>query len=253
MRPPALTHTQVDWLRRQAHRGATARELAENMSHVSYFTVRNAIIGHSAYRNIGRVQPLDGLPGIVAEETSCVNCGQTITTVSRQICPRCYLYRWRNGTDRPATGSAKIPSRRVNVPDGVFRDLFRRYRAGEVVADLAADVGISVATLYRHWRRLNLHQRRGRARLTSGIVRHMREMVASGSVSISEAARYYDVPVSTAHSAITGRTWPRAGGPVVGTAGMAARQQQACQQCQILCDPHPGGLCHWCRVEQRNV
>jgi len=45
----------------------------------------------------------------------------------------------------------------LNLTTRDMRELYRRRQAGERVVDLAAEVGCTIANLYRRWRRLKLY------------------------------------------------------------------------------------------------
>lgn len=82
----------------------------------------------------------------------CSNCGKAAATLKKGRCAACYDYHWRKGKERPPWygNSARVTS------DDDIRAYHARYMAGEAVATLAEEAGVTPVTVYDYFRRLGL-------------------------------------------------------------------------------------------------
>lgn len=246
-----MTSQQVCEARRRAwsSEDVSVKQIAGEMN-LPYDVVYSAVIGKT-WRLITEPAPLP--VGLLAErhaerrrnpEGSCLNCGRHFESgVRGGRCGACRAYLNRHGKERPK----ELERSQWQLTDRQLAVLYRRYMAGESLDTLAERLPFSEETLRRRFIEQGLALRSRteiRQRLNAPLVRRAREIIHVERVPVVDLARAWGVNYATLYSAVTGATWPEAGGPLPG--GDEPDEQKPCVRCEML-TAHPSGLCQYCR------
>jgi hypothetical protein len=176
---------------------------------------------------------------------NCRICGERYShrTGGAGRCGRCASYYYRNGAERPTD---PLLLKQIKLTRRYLVSLYRRYRDGESVADLAAEAGCSGNAIYNRWNELGLPRRASyRARLDPAKVRQARELYVYDEWRLSDLARRFDVSVPTMRDALIGKTWRTAGGPLPDE---ETGDDYKCATCGLLCR-NPDRVCRYCQEE----
>jgi hypothetical protein len=245
--PSILDRRQVAEIRRRAGREPMT-EIAAELD-VPYGVAWNAAVGKTW-------SDLDDPPPVASTRApavhQCDNCGDDYThrCGAAGRCARCYSYRQRHGHERPRD---ELLLKQVKLSRRQIRTLYRRYRVGARIVDLAQECGCGTETIYRRFEELNL-PRRGtyRARLTPAKVRQARELHVNEGWRLTDLARRFAVSVPGMRDALTGKTWRAAGGPIPAANGSGSNGGNSdngrCAICGLLC---AGDHCRYCHQEGR--
>lgn len=241
---------QVKEARRRCWNGESAWAVAKDMK-TTYGPVYMAVRG-TTWSSIAEPPPVPA--GVMKKNVKkragaprkCRNCHKQYRrqgTTDR--CAACYSYLKRHGVDKPSDWKNGVHLR-IPIGDKQMAGLYQRYQRGESVQSLCAGIeGLRPETLRRRFReagyRLRNHAGTSQ-KMTAALAVQARQLVYVDKMKISEVAKLLNLNYMTVYSAVKGRTWAAAGGPLPEVYGHG----QPCRKCGIL-TTRPSGICAFCR------
>lgn len=236
---------QVKEARRAVAAGETVQAVADRLQ-LNYNPVYMAVRGQT-WASIANPPPLR--KGVLFERRKrptrvCQNCGRKYKaggTVTR--CGACYTHWRRHKKERDQKHLHKGHHARLSSDE--LATLYKKYLKGVSTSALAEELPFSAETLRRRFSEAG-YELRGHAgtkqKLTPSLVRWARKRVHQEGVPIYEVVDELDANYQTVYSAVMGRTWRSAGGPLPEPEG----EKQPCSVCGLL-TTHASGKCRYCR------
>ena len=245
-----LNAQQVKEARRLAWRGWDITEVAEELDE-NYGPVWHAVRGKT-WASITEPAPVP--PGEKPVRVRvCANpmCGKRYTgPPNKGLCTACYIYEYRYGEmrdpDRLRTGG------KVLIPKEQLVALYRRYRKGASVAEVAREIDVCPETLRQRFHEHGLAVRanyEANQQLTPALVEHARRRYYENGEQGVDIAEDLGVAYTTLMSALQGRTWRTVPG-LPDDVIMDGDEETKCIRCEVLTSHH-SGLCRFCRMEER--